>query len=155
MEASWPGLFAAVGKLLAQFPVEEDRFADGQAILVPPKQMASTPARQVMSAGAQLSAATALAKRAPSMHLEPVRLRDARDAAHLALVVERAEFGRLRQRDDLRARVVDVGAPRDDFSTPAEVSLPWRCGESSSLEPLEKNSGARIRRFRRARYRCR
>ena len=38
-----------------------------QPFLVPPKESTSTPARQVRSAGAHFSAATALAKRAPSM----------------------------------------------------------------------------------------
>ena len=39
----------------------------GRPFLVPPKQRTSTPARQVMSAGCTPSAATALAKRAPSI----------------------------------------------------------------------------------------
>ena len=42
-------------------------------------------------------------------------MRRASDAADLALVIHGAEFGRLRQGHDFRARVVDVSAARDDF----------------------------------------
>ena len=55
----------------------------GKPFLVPPRHSTSTPARQLMSAGAQPSDATALAKRAPSMC---TRMRRAWAASHSAAI---------------------------------------------------------------------
>jgi hypothetical protein len=49
------------------------------------------------------------------MHLEIPSFGDRRDRADLRNGVDRADFRRLRQRDDLRLRIMDVGAAGDEL----------------------------------------
>ena len=84
--------------------------------LVAPSDSTSTPARQVSSAGVQPRAATALAKRAPSMcTCRPWRWATAHSAVISAVEYERAEVGRLREveRERLHARRVAAAGERE------------------------------------------
>lgn len=110
------GLLQTVGKIVGERAVEEHhRLTDGQTVLGPAEAQhvdARAPrdlGRMHVERGNRVRE-----PRAVHVHFQMTPFGDRRDRAHLLDGIDRAYFRRLGQRDDLRLRVVNIGAARDD-----------------------------------------